>query len=207
MPRSTPAKLEPALARCEHERECIASCRALTQHAAGHVALDHRGTGADVPAHIVKPCFDLVVRAAQLHLSRVRRRWAAGRGTLPPTPHLRQPVGDVRHIQACRARVARTRAARSTAEPSAPLTYLLPPVVLTTDQVIRENPASRGTEASLLTLLTSEVSKRGEDARARACVISEKKERPDSSHLGSVAAPGTLRPRASVYGVASVRGT
>ena len=107
MPRSTPADLEPALARCEHERECIARCRALTQHAAGHVALDHRGTGADVPAHIVKPCFDLVVRAAQLHLSRVRRRWAAGRGTLPPTPHLRQPVGDVRHIWSCRAPSAR----------------------------------------------------------------------------------------------------
>ena len=107
MPRSTPADLEPALARCEHERECIARCRALTQHAAGHVTLDHRRTGADVPAHIVKPCFDLVVRAAQLHLSRVRRRWAAGRGTLPPTPHLRQPVGDVRHIWSCRAPSAR----------------------------------------------------------------------------------------------------
>ena len=111
MPRSTPADLEPALARCEHERECIARCRTLTQHAAGHVALDHRGTGADVPAHIVKPCFDLVVRAAQLHLSRVRRRWAAGRGTLPPTPHLRQPVGDVRHGYSRCCHPARSRRA------------------------------------------------------------------------------------------------
>jgi len=91
-PRCPPADLEPALARCEHERECVARCRALTQHAAGHVAVDRCGTGANVPTHIIKPRFDLVVRAAQLHRARVQRRWVADRGILSPTPHLRQPV-------------------------------------------------------------------------------------------------------------------